>query len=84
MAKKNPEEFSTERLKRSIKIGYALLLMLMIVIVLSLAIIVYDLIKGNGLQTYLFVSAGGCFLLALIVYSGNKKTKEYLTRRSDN
>ena len=84
MAKENLENISTERLIKRNKLAFAVLFILIVAIVLSVALLVYAIINGDGFQTYVFVSAGSCFLIGIIIYSGIKKTKEELARRSDN
>jgi ABC-type lipoprotein release transport system permease subunit len=82
MAREQLEDISAERLIKRKKTASILLVILIAAIVLDSAALIYELILGNGFQTYLFVPAVSCFVIAIIMYSGLKKIKEELAKRN--
>jgi hypothetical protein len=82
MAREQIEDISIERLIKRKKIASTLIVILIAAIVLDSAALIYELILGNGFQTYLFFPAGACLVIAIILYSGLKKIKEELAKRN--
>jgi ABC-type lipoprotein release transport system permease subunit len=82
MAREQLEDIGAERLIKRKKTASILLVILIAAIVLDSAALIYELILGNGFQTYLFVPAVSCFVIAIIMYSGLKKIKEELAKRN--
>ena len=83
MAREQLEDISAERLIKRKKTTSILLVILIAAIVLDSAALIYELILGNGFQTYLFVPAGACLVIAVIMNSGLKKIKEELANRQN-
>ena len=83
MAKEKLEEFSTERLNKRKKLVSVILVLLIVAAVLDGALFIYDLITGNGFETYLFVSTIMCFGFAIFMYKGLKNINKELARRND-
>jgi ABC-type lipoprotein release transport system permease subunit len=82
MAREQLEDIGAERLIKRKKTASILLVILIAAIVLDSAALIYELILGNGFQTYLFVPAVSCFVIAIIMYSGLQKIKEELAKRN--
>jgi hypothetical protein len=82
MAREQLGDYSTERLIKRKKTASILLVILIAAIVLDSAALIYELILGNGFQTYLFVPAAACLVIAIIMNSGLKKIKEELAKRN--
>jgi ABC-type lipoprotein release transport system permease subunit len=82
MAREQLEDIVAERLIKRKKTASILLVILIAAIVLDSAALIYELIFGNGFQTYLFVPAVSCFVIAIIMYSGLQKIKEELAKRN--
>ena len=83
MAKDNLEDIGTEKLKKRKNFGSILLVILIAAAVLDGSVVIYDLIIGNGLETYLIVPAIACFVISIPIYMGIKKINEELARRDD-
>ena len=83
MEKENPEKFTTKQLEKRKKLGTILLITLISVGILVIAIAIYFLIIGRGLNASLFGPAIGCFVIALPIYIGLKRTKEEITIREN-
>ena len=82
MAREQLEDIVAERLIKRKMTASILLVILIAAIVLDSAALIYELILGNGFQTYLFVPAVSCFVIAIIMYSGLQKIKEELAKRN--
>ena len=82
MAREQLEDIVAERLIKRKKTASILLVILIAAIVLDSAALIYELILGNGFQTYLFIPAVSCFVIAIIMYSGLQKIKEELAKRN--
>ena len=83
MGKENLEKFTTKQLEKRKKLGSILLIILISAGVLDIAIAIYFLIIGKGLNTSLIVPAIGCLVIALPIYIGLKRTKEEITKREN-
>ena len=84
MGKENLEKFTTKQLEKRKKLGFTLLIILISVGVLNIAIAIYFLIIGKGINITLVTPAIGCFVIALAIYIGLKRTKEELTNRENH
>ena len=84
MGKENLEKFTTKQLEKRKNLGTILITILISVGVFVLAIAIYFLTIGKGLNASLVVPAIGCFVVALPIYIGLKGTKEEITIRKNN
>jgi hypothetical protein len=84
MANEKIEEFSTERLNKRKKFVSILLVILIAAAVLDGAAIIFDLITGDGFETFLFIPAIVCSGFAIYMYMGLKNVNKELAHREDN
>ena len=84
MGKEKLEKFTTKQLERRKKLRFTLLIILISVGVLNIAIAIYSLIIGKGINITLVTSAIGCFVIALVIYIELKRTKEEITNRENH
>ena len=83
MAQENIEDLSTEKLNRRRNFATVLLVILFIAIVLDVAIVIRDLIIGDGINTSLFVPAIACLVVSIPISVGLKKIKAELNGRKN-
>ena len=81
MANENLDKFTTNQLVKRKKLGFSLLVILITVGTIDIAIAIYFLFIGKVINTFLLTPALGCFVIALPIYMGFKKTKEEIARR---
>jgi len=83
MATENLEEFSLAKLIRRKRLIVATLVILIFATVADGAIVIYDLVRGNGFNTMLFIPAIACLGFVFLMYSGLMKINEELAKRNN-
>jgi len=82
MTKKSIEDLSSEKLNKRKIFGSILLLILIVAAVLDAAMVIYDIILGNGINIPLIAPAIACIVIAVPIFMGLKKINQDLKRRN--
>jgi hypothetical protein len=84
MAKKNLSELTSIQLRRRKRTSTMLIAILISASVLHLGLLFFDIIRGDGTETYLAAPAGMCVILAIIMSQGLKKINTELAERKQS
>ena len=83
MAQENIEDLSIEKLNRRRNFVTVLLVILIVAAVLDSAIVIRDLIIGDGINTSLIAPAIACLVVSVPISMGLKKIKAELNGRKN-
>ena len=74
---------TTKQLQTRKKFAFILLVILIAAVVSAVAVLIYNLVSGEGFQKALFIAAVSCMVVFIPIYSGKKEIERELLKRAD-
>jgi predicted permease len=83
MVKEEIKKLTNRQLQKRKKLSTAILIILITAAVLNGALVIYDLIIGDGFNSSLFIPAIACLVIALPIALGKNQIKEEMKNREN-